>query len=176
MNQESVGEARVKYLKEVEGGILESGQSAASDEHIGIHGQLLIPHLDGGQLDANPVNAGAELLQEALVVLLGDPEQAVDDLLALHEAQVADVELFVDDAAAQLLLQNGGVQAVNGGQLLQRRPLERLLVIDLVSPRRCGVPPEHIVGPEAPVARGAPKRPPRPPAAPQVLHHPVQRR
>jgi hypothetical protein len=43
----------MRYLEEVEGGILESGQGAAADEDVGIDREFFVADLDGGKLDAD---------------------------------------------------------------------------------------------------------------------------
>jgi hypothetical protein len=43
----------VRYLEEVEGGFLESGQGAAADKDVGVDREFFVVNLDGGKLDAD---------------------------------------------------------------------------------------------------------------------------
>jgi hypothetical protein len=92
-----------------------------------------------------PVDAVAELLEEPLVVLLGDAEDALDELLALADAELPHVHLLevlllrrrrpprlvvvVVNHGGVLGGQDGGAHAAVGGQALDGRPAQRLLVV-----------------------------------------------
>ena len=103
----------------------------------------------------SPLHAVAELEEEALVVLLGGADEALDEVLALPHAEPLDVHLLDATAAGAGREDDALAHAVVGGQLLDGRPPQRLLVVLL--PRR---PPERV----APAGR--PPRRRRPPHAP----------
>lgn len=101
-----------------------------------------------------PVDSVSEELEEALVVLLSHLEEAVKQQLAVPRGEPVDVDLVADDAAVLHHLPEDALpHAVVGGQLLQRRPLEVLLVFPFLAP----APPEQVRrvpegGPPAPSA------------------------
>jgi hypothetical protein len=104
----------------------------------------------------SPLHAVAELEEEALVVLLGGADEALDEVLALLHAEPLDVHLLDAGAGRVPRREDDALaHAVVGGQLLDGRPPQRLLVVLL--PRR---PPERV----APAGR--PPRRRRPPHAP----------
>ena len=78
------------------------------------------------------MRAGAKLLEEpGLVVLLGDHEEIVNDLLLLDNAQAPNIDLFVNNPTPHVLLQDHGVHSVHSRQLLSSCPFESFLIIGL---------------------------------------------
>ena len=104
--------------------------------------------------ECSPLHAVAELEQEALVVLLGGAHEALDEVLALLHAEPLDVHLL-DTAAGAGAREDALAHAVVGGQLLDGRPSQRLLVVLLPHGPAEGVAPP-----------GPPPRRRRPPHAP----------
>jgi hypothetical protein len=101
------------------------------------------------------LHAVAELEQEALVVLLGGAHEALDEVLALLHAEPLDVHLL-DAGAGRVPREDALAHAVVGGQLLDGRPAQRLLVVLLPHG-----PAERVAPPGRPPRR---RRPPHAPA------------
>ncbi|WVZ69766.1 hypothetical protein U9M48_018501, partial [Paspalum notatum var. saurae] len=146
--------SRRNYLDGVDDGVEDGGQAAAADAHVGLGVEVLEAHLDGGHVDADPVDAVLELEQESLVVLVGDADEALQQGPALLRAEALHVD--VDDLplpAAAVERDDGAADAVVGGQFLERRPPQRLLVVLLpggaredvlpAPPHGAAVPPPH---------------------------------
>lgn len=117
-----------------------------------------------------PVDALLELEEEALVVLLGDADEALEQVLPLLEPEAGDVDDLAGGARA-LAVVSGGDDALAdagvGGQLLERRPLERLLVVLGLGARRRRDREDVVV----PVRRRPPRRRRRHrPPQPQARH------
>ena len=74
----------------------------------------------------SPLHTVTELEQEALVVLLGGAYKALNEVLALLHAEPLDVHLLEACAGAR---EDALAHAVVGGQLLDGRPSQRLLVV-----------------------------------------------
>jgi len=144
-------DASQQALGHVQRDVGQRGQRAGADVALRLHVEVPEPHLHRGDLDARAVDPRAELLEEPLVVLLGDAEHAVHERLALRQPHRAHVHLLVrvpppphpDAGAAAADVGGGGVrrrphepraQALEGRQPLHRRPLQRLLVVHLVGP------------------------------------------
>ncbi|BAS73103.1 Os01g0609501, partial [Oryza sativa Japonica Group] len=83
-------------------------------------------------------SASAKLEEELLVVLVGDAHEALEERAALARAEPVHVHdalpSSVPGAVVATERQDGAAHAVVGGQLLERRPPQRLLVVLL--PRR----------------------------------------
>jgi hypothetical protein len=126
------------HLNGVGDGVEERGQSAVADVDIGLDLEALVPHLDGGVVDADPVHALLELEQEALVVVVGGADEALDERARLARAEPAHVHLHL--LAVLVQRQHPAPHAVVRREPLQRRPPQRLLVLE---PRRRAR--EHVV-------------------------------
>jgi hypothetical protein len=110
-----------------------------------------------------PLDALLELEQEALVVLVGDAHEALQQRPALGRAEAEHVHHLVRARLATLAAgaerEDGAADAVAGGQPLERGPPQGLLVV-LVPPPRGGA--------REGVRRAPPRRGPGPGAAVQA--------
>jgi hypothetical protein len=146
-------DASQQRVGHVQRDVRQRGQRAGADVALRLHVDAPEPHLHRGDLDTGAVDARAELPEEALVVLIGDPEHALHEGLALREPHRAHVHLLMrvpapPAAAAAVAAAVGSVrrphearaQALEGRQPLHRGPLQRLLVVHLggaaAAPRR----------------------------------------
>lgn len=87
------------------------------------------------------INSVSELPQELLVVLLGDPEDSVDESLPVVDVQLPHVHfsveqprvVTVDSPIVAIVFREGlddaGPQPIVGRKLLDRRPPERLFLV-----------------------------------------------
>jgi hypothetical protein len=141
------------------------GQRAGADVALRLHVDAPEPHLHRGDLDAGAVDARAELPEEALVVLIGDPEHTLHESLALREPHRAHVHLLVrvplppSEASAD---RTRPMRRRSKDGSLHRDPLQSLLVVHLVgaaaTPRRRarevggGVGARHAVRPRLSVS------------------------
>ena len=131
-------------LDDGEAEVGERGKRAAADVDVRLDVEVLEADLDLGQHDADAVDALAELEQESLIVLLREAQQLGDDLLAVVVAEVAHVNLLLRHLAVRPnVLHDGRAHTVVRRQLLQRRPLERLLIVLRIALRRR--PREHVL-------------------------------
>jgi hypothetical protein len=73
----------------------------------------------------SPVDPLFQLEQEALIVLLRDTHEALDELMLLSKAEAIYVDLLADTTVKEESLLHAAV----GGELLESGPLEGLLVV-----------------------------------------------
>jgi len=162
-------------LDDIDGGVEQRGHGARADVHVRLRRQVLVAHLDLGELDAHQVEAVPEAAEQALVVVLDGLEHALHELPALARVQVRDVHLV--GRQLPLLLHrpadDAPPHAVVRGQLLQRRPPQVLLVVPAVVAHRR--PPERVVRVAAQRPRDGRRRQPAAPAR-RRSHPPAPRR
>lgn len=118
----------------------DGGQRPAADMHVRVHRQVLVPHFDLGELYAHRVEAGAYASEELLGVA-GVGEEAVDERGAVAGGEAGDVDLAERVVALDGSRRDGGRPeqsppgAGDGGEALQRRPPQRLLLVLGLPPR-----------------------------------------
>ncbi|WVZ69751.1 LOW QUALITY PROTEIN: hypothetical protein U9M48_018487, partial [Paspalum notatum var. saurae] len=91
-NQINIRKTTLAYLERVDDGVEDGGEAAAADTHLRLGLQVLEPYLDGGHVDADPVDAVLELEQESLVVLVGDADEALQQRPLLLRAEAVQLD------------------------------------------------------------------------------------